>query len=136
MGEAADLSGRYFQALSDGDVDGAVGMLADDCDFQTPMGPIPGPMIRGYLGGFDSAFPGARFDLTTMVEGDDGMVAVEGVYSGTHGGALSLPDGNTLPATGREVSAPFVTVLKVSGGRITAHRPYWDLARFMQQLTG
>jgi len=87
------------------------------------------------LTGFDTAFPGARFDIDNVLE-SEGLVAVEGVYRGTHGGPLMTPDGGSLPATGRGVSAPFVTVFEVSGGEITSHRPYWDLAGFMAQLTG
>lgn len=136
MGETAEVGTRYMQALSTGDVDGAVALLADTCDFHTPMGPIPGKeMIRGYLGAFDSAFPGAQYELARVVEDGD-TVAIEGVYRGTHNGALSMPDGNSLPATGRTVAAPFAVFLGVSGGAITSHRPYWDLAGFMAQLTG
>ena len=46
-----------------------------------------------------------------------------------------MPDGGSLPATGRSVSAPFVTMLEVSEGAITSHRPYWDVAALMAQLT-
>lgn len=136
MGEAAGVALRYFQALSDGDVDGAVGLIAEGADFRTPMGPVDGPeAIRAFLGGFDTAFPGAHFDIDLVIE-DESRVAVEGVYRGTHGGALMTPDGGSLPATGRSVSAPFVTVLEIADGKIRSHRPYWDVAGFMAQLTG
>ena len=37
--------------------------------------------------------------------------------------------------TGRRVHAPFVTMFDIADGRITSHRPYWDMAGFMAQLT-
>jgi steroid delta-isomerase-like uncharacterized protein len=136
MGEAADTALAYFTALSDGDVDRAVDLVADEGDYRTPMGRLPGKdVIRQYLAGFDAAFPDAHFDIEHVLEAGP-TVAIEGVYQGKHEGPLALPDGSALPATGRTVHAPFSTWIAVAGGRITAHRPYWDLAGFMRQLTG
>lgn len=136
MGEAGELAVRYFDALSAGDVDAAVALIADDGDFRSPMGQMQGKdQIRAFLGGFDTAFPGAQFEIARVIE-SGGSVAVEGVYRGTHDGPLLTPDGGSLSATGRDVSAPFVTMFEVTGGAITSHRPYWDLAGFMAQLTG
>ena len=136
MGEAAEVAIQYFQALSGGDVEAAVKSVADNGDFRSPMGHIEGTdQIRAFLGAFDSAFPGAQFDIEHVIEAGS-SVAVEGVYRGIHGGPLMTPDGQTLPATGRSVSTPFVTVFEVANGSITSHRPYWDLAGFMAQLTG
>ena len=135
-GEAGQTAIAYFTALSNGDVDGAVDLVADDGDFRSPMGRMPGKeAIRAFLAGFDTAFPDAHYDLEHVVEAG-GRVAVEGVYQGTHEGPLGLPDGGSVPATGRRVHAPFVTMFDVAGGRITSHRPYWDLAGFMAQLSG
>jgi steroid delta-isomerase-like uncharacterized protein len=135
-GPAGKTAIAYFTALSDGDVDGALALVAEGSDFRSPMGRMPGrDAIRGFLAGFDTAFPNAHFDLEHVVEAG-GRVAVEGVYQGTHEGPLGLPDGNSLPATGRRVHAPFVTMFDIADGRITSHRPYWDLAGFMAQLTG
>ena len=135
MSAAADAAVRYFAVLSDSDVEGAVALVADNADFRSPMGQMNGKdEIRVFLGGFDTAFPGARFDIDNVLELGN-LVAVEGVYSGVHGGPLMLPDGGSLPATGRSVSAPFVTMLEVSEGAITSHRPYWDVAALMAQLT-
>ena len=136
MGEAARVALRYFQALSDGDVDGAVELVADGGDFRSPVGKLPDKAaIRAFLGGFDTAFPDAHFDVEHVFE-DDALVAIEGVYRATHSGPLVTPDGQSLPATGRRVRAPFATVFEVADGRIRSHRPYWDLAGFMAQLTG
>jgi len=44
--------------------------------------------------------------------------------------------GQCNAAAHRPVNAPFVTVFEVVHGSITSHRPYWDLAGFMAQLTG
>ena len=54
MGEPTDIVTRYFEALSTGDVDGAVALIADNADFRTPMGPIPDPRTLASSGQFTS----------------------------------------------------------------------------------
>jgi steroid delta-isomerase-like uncharacterized protein len=131
----AEVAIQYFKALSSGDLAGAVDLVTDEGQFLSPMGQIHGKdAIRAFLGGFDTAFPGARFDISTVLESGS-LVAIEGVYRGTHEGPLATPDGGALPATGRTVSAPFVTIFEIVDGAITSHRPYWDVAGFMAQLT-
>jgi ketosteroid isomerase-like protein len=48
---------------------------------------------------------------------------------------MRLPDGRTIPATHKDVRAPFVTVFRVRDGKIASHRAYWDMAGMMAQLT-
>ena len=136
MSEPANVVMRYFEALSSGDVDAAVALVAEDSDFRTPTGPIVGrEAIRGYLGGFDQAFPEASYRIDTMVE-STATVAAEGLYVATHAGPLPLPDGSRLEPTGRTVTTPFVTMFRVVDGEIVSHRPYWDVTGFLAQLTG
>ena len=136
MGEPADVVTRYFEALSTGDVDGAVALIGKDPDFRTPMGPLPtAEAIRGFLAGFDAALPEATYRIDTLIE-STASVAAEGIYAGTHNGPLPLPDGSVLAATGREVSVPFVTLFRVVDGEIVSHRPYWDVTDFFNQLSG
>ena len=135
MGDATDLVIKYFEALGSGDVEAAVQLVAEDSDFRTPMGVMSGrAAIVAYLSTFETAFPRATYDLAAVIE-QDGKVAAEGTYRATHRGSLALPDGSSLDPTGREVAAPFVTMFDVVDGAIVAHRPYWDLAGFMAQLT-
>ena len=136
MGEPADIVTRYFEALSTGDVDGAVALIGTDADFRTPMGPLPtAEAIRGFLAGFDAALPEATYRIDTLIE-STASVAAEGIYAGTHNGPLPLPDGSVLEATGREVSVPFVTLFRVVRGEIVSHRPYWNVNDFFNQLSG
>jgi steroid delta-isomerase-like uncharacterized protein len=135
VGEPTEVVTRYFEALSTGDVDGAVDLIADDADFRTPMGPIADrDGVRAFLSGFDAAFPEASYRIDTVLE-SRASVAAEGLYAGTHNGPLPLPDGSTLAPTGREVSTPFVTMFRVVHGRIVSHRPYWNVTDFLAQLT-
>jgi ketosteroid isomerase-like protein len=130
-----EIAERYIEASRRGDVEGALACFAPGAEFVGPMGRLPFPDgVRAYLGGFAASFPGARFEVGNTVEaGDD--VAVEGVWVGTHSGPLALPDGTSVPPTGREARGPFAIVFRVRDGRIESHRGYWDLAGFMAQLT-
>jgi ketosteroid isomerase-like protein len=131
----ASIARKYFQAITNGDIAGAVASFAPNAEFQGPMGPIPIPDgVRAFLQGWEESFPRARFEVTNTVEsGDD--VAAEGVWVGKHTGPLRLPDGRTLPPTNREVRAPFVTMFRVRDAKLVVHRAYWDMAGFMSQLT-
>jgi len=126
---------RYFEALSTGDVDGAVALIADNADFRTPMGPIPDREgIRAFLAGFDAAFPEASYRIDTLLESTASLAGhIESLI--LHNGPLPLPDGSSLAATGREVSVPFVTMFRVVDGAVVSHRPYWDVTDFFGQLT-
>lgn len=134
MGGPANVVRQYFESLSAGDLDAVLALVADDGDFRTPMGAMTGKdAIRSYLAAFETAFPKADYAITELVESGN-SVAAEGTYTATHKGPLGLPDGSILAATGRSVTAPFVTMFTVRDGLITSHRPYWDLAGFMAQL--
>jgi steroid delta-isomerase-like uncharacterized protein len=130
------IAESYFQALNRSDVETAIALFAPGATFVSPMGPLPLPDgVRAYLGAFEQSFPRAQVQVTHAIEaGED--VALEATWTGTHLGPLQLPDGRTLPATNRVVSSPFVGIFRVSGGKIVAHRAYWDLGAFMAQLTG
>ena len=126
---------RYFQAISSGDVAGAVACFAPGADFVGPMGPVPVPAgLTAYLQGFEDSFPRARMHATNTIEQGD-QIAVEGVWVGKHTAPLQLPDGRQIPASNREARGPFMASFRVRDGKIAMHHIYWDLAAFMAQIT-
>jgi steroid delta-isomerase-like uncharacterized protein len=130
------IAESYFQAVTRGDIEGALATFAPGAEFVEPSGGVPFPDgVRAMLAGYDGAFPGSRFEIKLVVEtGAD--VAVEGVWVGKHTGPMHLPDGRKIPATNKEVRAPFVTMFRVRDGKLASHRAYWDMAGMMAQLTG
>lgn len=54
--------------------------------------------------------------------------------AGTNTGPVPLPDGSQAPASGNEISFPFVAVHTVRDGLIAGTRFYWDAADVYRQL--
>jgi steroid delta-isomerase-like uncharacterized protein len=133
MGEAREVGQRWFDTISRGDRSAARALLTDDVDFYSPGSPArTADEIADAMTGYAAAIPNAQFDISAWHEAGDTAIA-EGVYRGTNSGPLRTPQGE-IPATGREVAVPFVTVLKARDGKLAGHRAYWDNATFMEQL--
>ena len=58
----------------------------------------------------------------------------EGYLVGTHTGSLRLPDGQSVPATGKSVRIRGCDAATVQNGRVTSHRFYFDQMEFLGQL--
>jgi hypothetical protein len=57
----------------------------------------------------------------------------EGMYSGTHAGILTTPQGD-VPPTGRKLDLRFCDVFQVQGARAVARRLSFDNVEFLTQL--
>ena len=78
-------------------------------------------------------FPEMSFETKAIYDGD-GWAIAEGVVSGKNTGPLVMPDGSTLPATGRDIEFGTVTIYELRDGAITAERNYWDNMAIYAQL--
>ena len=81
---------------------------------------------------WQDAFPDNQLKTLRIVDGEDAVV-LEGVFEGTHTAALDGP-GGPVPATGKRVAVPFVSLLGVSGDRFTSFAVYFDEMEFLIQL--
>ena len=72
------------------------------------------------------------FDEVAVTQ-EDGRVVVEHLVRGTHTGPLLTVAGE-IPATGRSLRVPLVTVLEHEGGRIRRYRSYYDQLLLLGQL--
>jgi steroid delta-isomerase-like uncharacterized protein len=71
-----------------------------------------------------TAVPDCVLDVRGLEEGESTAV-LEWTYRGNHTG--DIPD---LPASGREISLPGVSVYRLRDGLIEEERVYWDAATF------
>jgi ketosteroid isomerase-like protein len=135
MGEAREVMDRVTDGLVNSDVEAMRALYAPDATAETPdEGVLRGAdAIAGWLGKFSEAFPDAKFEMMSAHE--DGDTAIdEGYFTGTNTGPLPLPDGQSIPATGRKVRIRSCDLATVKDGLVTSHRFYYDQVEFMEQL--
>lgn len=125
---------EWAAALDRGDLDASMEFISQDVDWANPVASVRGvEPLRALLDVFWTAIPDFKHNITSIVE-SDGLVACEGVASGTHSGPLAAPTGE-VPATGKSISFPFAGWARVEDDRIVRFRGYWDVAGFMAQLS-
>jgi ketosteroid isomerase-like protein len=89
--------------------------------------------IVSYLSQMAEAFPDARYEPLEQHEAGD--VAIDqGYFTGTNTGHLQMPQGESLPPTGRQLRLRSCDVARVEGGLVVSHHFYWDQLDFMSQL--
>jgi predicted ester cyclase len=138
MSELTDFRDRFYdEAINRGDVEAGASMLAPDVENQFPGTP-PGTDSKGvegfrkFVSPFFKGFPDARITVLNTVESGDTIVT-EGVYRGTHTGALDGPEGS-IPPTGRQIELPFASTFKLRAGKAVVQHLYFDRLTFMAQL--
>lgn len=84
--------------------------------------------IEQYVSAVRSAYPDFRIEINhTIVEGD--QLVVEWTCSGTHQSEFQ-----GIPATGRRVQLPGVTIAQISDSKIVDERVYFDRFSMLEQL--
>ena len=135
MGEARQTIDRMTQCMVTRDMEALAPIDAPDAVITTPdAGEIRGrEQIVKYLSTFVTAFP--DFQWEPAAEHEAGNTAIdEGYVVGTNTGPLELPNGETVPATGRSVRLRSVDIATVEGGSIVRHNFYFDQMEVLTQL--
>jgi steroid delta-isomerase-like uncharacterized protein len=135
MGSAKDVVDRGLQAWRARDRDAFASCYAEDAVISAPGGTeLHGrDGARMFMSVWADAFPDN--ELTIDREYEAGSVVVqEGTFSGTHTGTLLTPDGQSIPATGRSVSASYIDVFGIEEDLIHNERLYFDRLELLTQL--
>ncbi|MEU6933817.1 nuclear transport factor 2 family protein [Streptomyces sp. NPDC046385] len=135
MGEARDVMDRFTEAVTHADLQAISGLLAEDAVALTPDGgEIEGrDAIVEYWRTMTTSIPDATFTYRNRFEIGDTAID-EGLFTGKNTGPIPLPDGDTLPATGRTVNIRGIDLAQVKDGRIQSYRLYFDQMEFLDQL--
>jgi predicted ester cyclase len=80
-----------------------------------------------------AGFPDGKVTVHAMVA-EGNTLAAEYTFTGTNTGPLTLPTGQTLPATKKKVSLRGVYVVTLEGDKVKSDHSYWDLAEGLAQL--
>jgi ketosteroid isomerase-like protein len=135
MGAARETIDRMTAAMVNHDVAALAAVYAEDAVAVTPdEGELKGrDEIARYFGGFLTALPDFAWDSLAQHESGDTSID-EGWVVGTNTGPLLLPDGSTVPATGKAVRVRGCDIATVAGGVIVCHHFYFDQMELLTQL--
>ncbi|WP_129786959.1 ester cyclase [Promicromonospora panici] len=135
MGQARELMNRVTEAVVAGDLDALREVYDKDVVVTTPdAGTLHGieafvEWNRSFVDSFSERDYQAERQLET------GECAIDqGEFIGTHTGPMALPDGSSLPPTGKQIRMRSADVATVSDGKIVRHDFYFDQADLAAQL--
>jgi predicted ester cyclase len=139
MGQALQKVDRFFAAFNAQD-DAGCREIIDEAeraglDYRSPMGAMStaDEIMTNAIGPFWRAFPDGAVQTLATAETDDGLT-IEHHYTGTHTGPLSMPDGTTVPPTGRAIAFDACTVVRSENGTIRSWHAYFDQMAMAVQL--
>jgi len=135
MGSPAEMARRTFQAYNDRDLDAMLTSVSPDVRITLPGGQLISGReeMRAHEQQEWEGFPDARVEVRQVIDQDSTAVA-EFTWAATHTGPLHLPDGSTIPATGKRIELPCVSVMEFKDGLVAAERNYWDQMEAFQQM--
>ena len=136
MGQAREVMDRVTEAVFvTKDRKAAEQCYAVDCVGITPdAGRVTGrEAVVDYTMGFVDAFPDLTYEYVAKHESGDCAID-EGLFRGTNTAPLRLPNGDTIPATGKQVTARGCDICQVRDGVIVEHRFYYDQVELLSRL--
>lgn len=119
-----------IDALNDGNLDGAMPLIAADAVDHSPVpGQAPGPEgWRQKWEMFHAAFPDATFRIEQAVAESD-TVASRYTLRATHKGSLMA-----IPPTGRRIEILTLDMIRVRDGQVVEHWSLLDQTALMMQI--
>ncbi len=133
---SAELVDRFFAAISAGDLDTVRTVFHEDCvstDFAT------GQTLKGIEGNmadvqnWNATFSDMKVEAVShTVSGN--TVVTEMRFAGTNDGDMPMPDGSSIPATGKRVEMQGCQICEFKDGKMINSRQYYDMMGMMAQL--
>ena len=117
-----------------GDVDAFLDLYADDAVLTLPEGTFRRrEAIRRSFVEQWTGFPDSHISAELIVaEGD--TIAEEFTYQGTNTGPVAMPDGSTLPASGRHVEMKAMQLIETRAGKVVRHDIFLDTGAMVEQM--
>lgn len=127
-----DLVRRFIEATNAADWDALAELVATDLTRHSAATPGPPVTSRDEFitlqKEFLATFPDQHVTVKRLVaEGD--LISILATYSGTQTGPMG-----EFPATGRQVQAPFLGMLRIDAGKIAEMWVEWDNLAMLSQL--
>lgn len=116
------------------DIDGLVDLFADDAVMTVPGAHYEGKAgIRTYWQQLFRAFPDGTSEIARTAETED-MIFAEITARGTNTGELELPDGTTIPATGKPATVVGLLFARMRDGKLVEQNIVYDSLSMLSQL--
>ncbi|WP_412542073.1 nuclear transport factor 2 family protein [Longispora sp. K20-0274] len=136
MGQAREVMDRLTEVLTTtGDLKAIRELFAEDAVAWTPdKGEVRGRdnIIEWWRTMVDPV-PDATYE--SLYKNEVGNTAIdEGYFGGKNTGPITMPDGSSLPATGKTIRIRGADFATVEDGRIVSYRIYFDQLEFLSQL--
>ncbi len=126
---------ELFEALNAQDLGQGSKYQAPGYTYQGPG--LPGPVgpdgYAAYMQVYYDAFPDLHFELTHKVAQGD-VVIVNWMGTGTHDGPLRMPNGDSLPATGKKGTNFGSSTFEFDNDKVVRSSTYFDTATMLAQL--
>jgi steroid delta-isomerase-like uncharacterized protein len=129
--DKAIVSNLFEECWNKKNLDAADQYVAVNSIDHNQMNPDQPQGLEGTKQGWASvmnAFPDMRVTISDSVA-EGGKVVVRATMQGTHQGEFM-----GVPATGKKVSAEFIDIVRIDGGKIVERWGLLDMANVMQQL--
>jgi ketosteroid isomerase-like protein len=135
MGLARELMDRGTNAIINGDLEALREIYSADVVATTPdAGTLHGiDEFIAWNKAFVDAFTERGYQPMKLQETDDCAID-QGDFIGTHTKPLQLPDGQSVPPTGRQIRMRSADLATVRDGRIVSHDFYFDQLDLLAQL--
>jgi steroid delta-isomerase-like uncharacterized protein len=126
---------RWIEALNAHDASQLEKLAGPGYVFDAPV--FPGPVGADQHTVFSHTLFDAFSDFhierkQTIAQGD--LVVDNITVTGTHDGPLNMPDGQTIPPTGKKVMFPVSNTFQVKNGKVAHLSIYYDQMGMMAQL--
>jgi steroid delta-isomerase-like uncharacterized protein len=117
------------------DREGYIACFAEDCELSVPRWPGKGRAAVAAFWDFNAAAFGERHNrIEALIESGE-TVVVEAVAENKHTGPLAaVGTRREIPATGKVLVLPLVTIYTVRDELIVSSRSYWDGIETLNQL--
>lgn len=134
MSTPQDIRDEFLGAIGRADLEGVLNCYHPEAVLIAPEGRFEGrDGLASYFRLQFELFSDIRLAVTATWDTSDAAIA-EWSVSATNTGAVPLPDGGTLPATGRHVTQRGADIALIREGRIREHRLYYDQVELFAQL--
>lgn len=123
MTSSKEYAARVEELYNAGDLEALVESYAEDAVMHVPelATPLEGrAAIRDLFAEQFAEFPDGKMTAEILVEEGE-TIAEEFTYTGTNTGAMRLPDGTVLPATGKRIEMRGIELVQFHEGKVVRH---------------